>query len=151
MGGSEYIIPYKSNKEKTRINECIQKYKDKYIEYEEHGAPYNKFMNLICEIDETIQCDQYNLEKKRICDKHPEIDFTGIDIYEEDITDEYQKYDTLIAEHQRITIRNPDELEKAIRVYFNTGYSSDFSRFLDSNKIKHDVNYTVDYQVEEEY
>ena len=151
MGATEFIITYKDNNDKNRINALIQKYKEMYLEWATNGESYHRYVILTDDIDLNLPKEERDILTKKLCDEHPEIDFTGINIYEDEINDEYQRYDLLIHTHQRITIRLNNKLENAIRVYFSMGATESFYNYLDRHKINYDTNYFLDFRVDEEY
>lgn len=149
MGVGDYILPYKTNKERDLINAAIERYKNGFIDKFKKKDNYRKFIELYCplrdeisvkngimdnELDYYISDEQSNEIVEKIKKENSDIDFTYIDTNE--ICEKENPFDLLIECHQRLEFKKGKKTFKAIRVFFNCGLTSSFHWYLEISGVK---------------
>lgn len=152
MGVSDYIIPYKTDEEKDKINKCINEYKMKYSKIPDILRNLEIFRNreegyeIESNVSRRITDDSTLEDAKQI---YPDIDFTGIDIHGMTIDKKYYA-DLLITTHQRIRF-NSGTIQNAIRVFFPFGASRSFCKHLERGLRKTKTEKMIDFDFNEYY
>ena len=133
MGVSDYILPYYSEVEKNRINYWIRKYERYYSMIPDRV----KNLKLIREENwkTNDEEDYIDFTDAVIRSKYPHIDFTGIDVENECIAEEYAA-DLLIQHHSDIEFKDGEKPQRAIRVFFHFGGTSSFGDYIERVNIR---------------
>lgn len=163
MGVGDYIIPYTTDDERDKINSVIEEYKREYASVCMQKENLSKFLIIFNQkYDSEASYEELNALCDRIVLDNPDIDFSGINVYEQclecECNDDYQLcFDLLIDIHQRLEFKDEKgKVQKAIRVFFHMGQTSTFFNHLTKSGIK-DKNiywnsyWRYDYEVVEEY
>lgn len=167
MGVGDYIIPYRTERMKNRINKCVNEYKDKFAIYHGRSVELKKAEKYYSDVRSRIKplepdeepypddyFDEYPTEEN-VKENFPELKSKGVDVLNSYIEHDIQA-DTRMECHEDLKINTSNEVKvdyRAIRVFFACGSTSSFFEHLEKEKLRFDCNEygKYDYDVEESY